>query len=521
LLLNGAHRLENVTMVPLPIALAWRARLRQPLAVSDTGGDDRLVVGALGLVVALAWSAGIYLMLVMQPLQREATVTRLAVSFLGSLLTLSLLPIFQPLARFSRVAPAHWPLSGRQRAVAELAYALPGFWTALGAALVGAVVLTAPPQAIGPAIVAGIAGLVSVVAWCLLLQFVLEWRLRNAAVRIVAAIAVAAAVAASTAAITSATGVVTWLLPLLAFAASAAGAPGVADGWTSAAIAVGHAAGSISVLVAAYAAGFWQWRERQSAGAGNAPHSPVQALAAVAAALRLPAGVAAAFVQHAAYLLRCPRFWFLLPYGAAFGLVFAHRFGAGWAPAAQVFAFTCWVFASSGMFLYNAFAFERRAIWQWFVLPLSSRDVLLGKNLAVAVLALPATTIGAVLTLAYLGAGVQLAAASVLLFAYFLCGHAIAGNMASIAFPIPISLRSLNQTFISASSGLVLLVTFAVVTSVAAASWWVAARSGSTAIVVAQAVLTAAAVAAYSAVLHNSTQMTALNRERLAHEVMA
>ena len=41
---------------------------------------------------ALAWSAGIYLMLVMQPLQREATVARLALSFLGSLLTMSVLP---------------------------------------------------------------------------------------------------------------------------------------------------------------------------------------------------------------------------------------------------------------------------------------------------------------------------------------------------------------------------------------------------------------------------------------------
>lgn len=505
-------------MVPLPIALAWRARLRQPLAVSDTG-DDRLLVGALGLVVALAWSAGIYLMLVMQPLQREATVTRLSLSFLGSLLTLSLLPIFQPLARFSRVAPAHWPLSGRQRAVAELAYALPGFWTALGVALVGAVVLTAPPQAIGPAMVAGMAGLLSVVAWCLLVQFVLESWLRHAAGRIAAAVAMAAAVAAGTAAITSATGMVTWLLPLLAFAAAASGVASGAEGWANAAIALLHAAASIAILVAAYAAGFWQWRERQSAGAGNAPPSPVQALAAVAAALRLSDGVAAAFVQHAAYLLRCPRFWFLLPYGAFFGIVFAHRFGAEWAPAAKVFGLTCWMFASSGMFLFNAFAFERRAVWQWFVLPLSPRDVLVGKNLAVAVLALPAAATGAVLALAYLGAGVWLAAASVLLFAYFLCALAIAGNMASIAFPTPINLRSLNQTFITGQAGLVLLVAFAVATSVAAASWWVAAASGSVAMVAAQAVLTAATIAAYSALSHNPAGMAALNRERLAQEV--
>jgi hypothetical protein len=508
-------------MVPLPIALAWRARLRQPLAVSDTGGDDRLVVGVLGLVVVLAWSAGIYLMLAMQPLQREAMITRLSLSFMGSLLTLSLLPIFQPFARFSRVAPPHWPLSGRQRAIAELAYALPGFWTAMGVALVGAVVLTAPSPAIGPAMVSGIAGLLSAVTWCLLLQFLLEWRLRNSAVRIAAALAAAAAVAAGTAAITSATGIVTWLLPLLAFASAASGESGVADGWTSAAIAAMHAAGSIAILVVAYAAGFWRWRERQGAGAGNAPHSPVLALATVAAVLRLPHGVAAAFVQHAAYLLRCPRFWFLLPYGAAFGLMFAHRFGAEWAPAARVFVLTCWIFAGSGMFLYNAFAFEQRAIWLWFVLPLSPRDVLLGKNLAVSMLAIPAATIGVVLTLAYLGAGVWLAASSVLLFAYFLCCHAIAGNMASVAFPTPISLRSLNQTFIAAQGGLVLLVTFAVVTSVAAASWWVAAPAGAIAIVGAQAVLTAAALAAYGAVSHNTTRMAALNRERLAQEVMA
>jgi hypothetical protein len=329
----------------------------------------------------------------------------------------------------------------------------------------------------------------------------------------------AAAVAAGTAAITSAAGVVIWALPLLAFAVAAAGAP--ADAWTPATMAVVHAAGSIAVLVAAYAVGFWQWRERQMAGAGTAPHSPVQALAAVAATLRLSDGVAAAFVQHAAYLLRCPRFWFLLPYGAAFGLVFAHRFGSGWPPAAQVFGLTCWIFGGSGMFLYNAFAFERRAIWLWFVLPVSPRDVLLGKNLAVAVLALPGAAIGAVLTLTYFGAGLGLAAASVLLVAYFLCGHAIAGNMASIAFPTPITLRALNEAFITASGGLVLLVTFAVVTSVAAASWWAAAPSGPMASVAVQSVLTAAAIAGYSAVSHNTTRMAAWNRERLAQEVEA
>ena len=508
-------------MVPLPIALAWRTRLRQPLAAADAGADDRLVVGALGLVVALAWSAGIYLMLVLQPLQREATVTRLSLSFVGSLLTLSLLPIVQPLARFSRVAPAHWPLSGRQRAVAELAYALPGFWTALGAALVAAVVLTSPPRAIGPAVVAGIAGLLSLVAWCLLLQFVIEWRLRRAAGRIVVALVVLAIVAPGTAAVTSATGAVTWVLPLLAFAATAAGPSGVADGWTNAAIATVHATGSIAVLVSAFAAGFWPWRERQNAGGGNAPHSPVQALAALAAALRLSGGVSAAFVQHTAYLLRCPRFWFLLPYGAALGLVFAHRFAAERSAATRVFALTCWIFVGSGMFLYNAFAFERRAIWQWFVLPLSTRDVLVGKNLAVSLLALPAIATGVVLTLAYLEAGVPLATASVLLFAYFLCCHAIAGNMASVAFPMPISLRALNQTFVTAPGGLVLLVTLAVATGVAAASWWIAAPAGSVAIVAAQAVLTAAALIAYSAVLPNTTRMAAMSRERLVQEVVS
>jgi hypothetical protein len=139
--------------------------------------------------------------------------------------------------------------------------------------------------------------------------------------------------------------------------------------------------------------------------------------------------------------------------------------------------------------------------------------------MAVSLLALPAVAIAAALTLAYLGAGVPLATASVLLFAYFLLCHAIAGNVASVAFPAAIALRALNQTFITPQAGLVLLVTLSVVTTVAAVSWWVVAPGGSLAIVAVQAVLTGAAMTAYMAVSHNTTRMADVNRERLAEGV--
>jgi len=508
----------RIRAIALPVMLALRQRVTGRARLDAARTDERVAQTGLAGLIVLFVAAVIYAALDGAGPRRDDLLVRIFLALFVTPVTLTLIPLVSPVGRSAPSLPAEWPLSAAQRGLSDLSYALTGFWSAFYLAVVAAVILASPSGSVTPGIPAGLAAAVTVVTTCALTRFLMEWLLPRVA-QVVLALTVVAILSLFVAG--QAESLTIWrVVPTLVIADVFRETLSPAARWRATLVLTVQATAFVAAYLLAFRAGHWRWRESQERSRFSRSANAIARFQPMAHLLSPRAAVRAVFVQQLTYLVRAPRVWFLLPYGPIFGLIFLRQLAPDSSPAFQAFFLTMWISGGSCLLFYNLFAFDGRGMAQWQQAPVSERDLIVGKDLATLVSAVPSAALCMTLVTWQTGWDLRLGLAGVLLMAYLLAVHAAIGNFASVAFPAPLRLRSMTRSALSGPGALLLLMTLAISTAVAGLAWWLAAGSGGLAILGVQGLLLFGVWPITRYLLGSAARHLSRNRERLAAAVM-
>ena len=496
-----------------PVRLGLRLRLAG-IARRDAGRtEERLALLGLASLVVLVASALVHSRLLVAGERRDLVLGRIFLGLLTTALTLTLIPFLPPVGRCAVSIPPEWPFSAAQRGLADLCYALLGFWSALSVAIVCAVALTSPAESLLPGLVAGPAATVVVVVACALTRFLMEWLIPRAAQVVLALTLLAASSLYASGQADSVA--LPRTLPTLAIVDVFGAAAGPGERWRAAGVLVGQAALFVAGYLLAFRAGHWTWLESQERAHSTRSANAIARLRPLAGLLALRPAVGAAFLQQLTYLTRSPRAWFYVAYGPVCALLFVRQLAAPASPALPAFVLTAFFGAVNAPFLHNLFAFDGRGFALWQHAPVSGRDLLAGKDLAHFVWAAP-SAVGLFLATWRTSGDLWLGLASVLLLGFFLLAHATVGNFDSAVSPAPLPLRWLAGNTLSGLGMVLSLLTAVVSCGLAGLTWWLAAGAGTGAILGAQGLLLLAASIVYRRLLASAAGALSHRRESLA-----